>query len=140
MKIAVFLFPILAYAALSRGDDGIDSCCANTPLRVDNFSALVDTNDGPARFESFELPMCKNDKFNIEDMGELSFQIYTLLTGLGRNIKAKLCQVKEMSSPKVQELNMGDLVFNVTFSYGLDFSHKQLNAKIIFDDIKKRRK
>ena len=80
------------------------------------------------------------DGVDAEKMGAASYAVYQLATRIAQRIEQKFVDIKSIYSPRVEQISMGDLMFNISLSYGWDFSHKKVNATITFDEIKKRRK
>jgi hypothetical protein len=119
-----------------------------TPLLTDSFSLLPTDNlsfrpvtqaDSATPPTATNIPIPK-DQADREMMGEASYAVYQLATRLGQRIEEKFDDIKSLYSPKVEQVPMGAFLFNVSLSYGWDFSRKKLNATITFDEIKKRSK
>jgi hypothetical protein len=142
MKTILSALILSFLATLSFGDEVFDSECfapVFSPARLNDTNQSCGATGESMRIESFNVPVAA-EKYSIEEMSELSYKIFIFTTHLSRKIQTRMCQIRDIYSPKVEKVNMGDLVFDVKLSYGFNVSSKKVNATLTFNDIKKRRK
>jgi exosome complex RNA-binding protein Rrp4 len=70
-----------------------------------------------------------------EQMGEASYAVYQFADRLSQ----KFVRFKSIYNPTIEEVVIGDLVFNLTLSYKIDMSRKKFNTMLTFNQIHRRR-
>jgi len=64
--------------------------------------------------------------------------IYLAVVKLGKQVEKRMYRVQDMAFPKVENIEIGPLTFNMTLSYGLDVPRRQVDARLTFNRVANR--
>jgi hypothetical protein len=144
MKTPILITTVLCLSSVSSADITIPSAPDSFILTPSEYESALQLSSNTVReevlFQKYGATFVSADKFNADEMSQVSYAFYLLMARLGKKIEKKMLKIRDFYQPKVESVSMGDLVFNIRLSYGLDVSRKKFNATLTFDDIKTRRR